>query len=178
MSQRTREEILQQVAPPKERQKARTRNAAAGTFGWPELSMVIEGLAFAQRPLRAATREVTEKYSLGPRGAWILSLISGGVRYPLELAKALRTGRSLITAELARLTEAGLVTAKTGEKDRRRSELSLTPLGEQACQSVRDGMARIIARNLAGYNAAEVRLFGEMLQDVRQLDEGDAEPEC
>jgi DNA-binding MarR family transcriptional regulator len=139
---------------------------------------VLEGLAFTQRPLRAATRQVTRQYDLGPRGAWILSLISGGKIYPLELSDMLKAGRSLITAELARLTEAGLVTASPGRHDRRRSELALTPLGQQACQRVRDEMARIVRRNLAGYSTEEVMLFARMLRDVRQLEEDEVPGVC
>lgn len=150
------------------------QESAIDTLGWDELGVVVEGLAFSQRPLRAATREVTRQYDLGPRGAWILSLISGGKCFPLELSKSLKAGRSLITAELARLTEAGLVTARPGRDDRRRSELALTDLGHQACQRVRDEMARIVRRNLSAYSAEEVRLFSRMLRDVRRLEDGEA----
>jgi DNA-binding MarR family transcriptional regulator len=148
------------------------------TLSWDELSPVLEGLAFAQRPLQAATRRVTRQYDLGPRGAFILSLISGGKIYPLDLSEMLKAGRSLITAELARLTEAGLVTATPGRHDRRRSELALTKLGQQACQQVRDEMARIVRRNLAGYSEEEFRLFSRMLREVRQLEEDETPVIC
>lgn len=147
-------------------------------LGWDELGPLLEGLAFTQRPLRAATRQVTRQYNLGPRGAFILSLISGGKIYPLELSDMLKAGRSLITAELARLTEAGLITASPGRHDRRRSELALTKLGQEACQRVRDEMARIVRRNLAGYSAEEVMLFARMLRDVRQLEEDEVPAVC
>jgi DNA-binding MarR family transcriptional regulator len=152
--------------------------AGIDALGWDELGPLLEGLAFAQRPLRAATRRVTRQYDLGPRGAFILSLISGGKIYPLELSDMLKAGRSLITAELARLTEAGLVTASPGRHDRRRSELALTPLGQQACQRVRDEMARIVRRNLAGYSAEDVMLFARMLRDVRQLEPDEVTGGC
>ena len=150
-------------------------NTSAGvdTLGWDELGMVCEGLAFAQRPLRAATRRVTRQYDLGPRGAWILNLISSGKVFPLDLSEVLKAGRSLITAELARLTEAGLITASPGLHDRRRTELSLTKSGQTACQLVRDEMARIVRRNLADYSAEEIRLFSRMLRDVRALEENE-----
>jgi DNA-binding MarR family transcriptional regulator len=140
-----------------------------GSMGWDELGLVCEGLAYGQRLLRAATRQVTREYSLGPRGAFILSLLSGGARYPLDLAEAMKCGRSLITAELTRLTEAGLIVARTGKKDRRRSELALTREGEKACERVRSEMERLLRRTLAAYSADEVRLFSRMLRDVRQL---------
>ncbi len=142
-------------------------------MGWDELGLVCEGLAYGQRLLRAATRPVTRQYSLGPRGAFILNLVSLGARYPLDLANAMKCGRSLITAELTRLTDAGLIVAKPGEQDRRRSELALTAKGEDACRRVRSEMERLLRRTLAGYSADEVRLFSRMLRDVRQIEDGE-----
>lgn len=141
-------------------------------LGWDELGLVAEGLALGMRPLRAAAREITQEYDLGPRGTWILSLVSSGVVYPLGLSEALKTGRSLVTAELARLVKAGLLTATADSKDRRRSQLALTAAGQAACQQVRSNMERILRRNLAGYSPREIRLMISMLRDVRRL-EGD-----
>ena len=157
---------------------AEETSPGAESLGWNELGLVAEGVAYAQRPLRAATRQVTQQYDLGPRGAWILSLISGGRCYPLDLSKALKAGRSLITAELVRLTRAGLVTATADSEDRRRSQLALTPLGQEACESVRAEMARIVRRNLSAYSSDEVRLFIRMLRDVRRLEADEAEVAC
>lgn len=133
---------------------------------WDEIGQVCLGLAFAMRPLRAATRGVTEAYDLGPRGAWILSLIDAGHVFPRDLAAAFRIGRSLITAELTRLTSAGLIDSRPGS-DRRRTELALTPAGLEACQKVRREMKEAITTNLAAYSAEEIHLFIRMLSDVR-----------
>lgn len=151
------------------------REKGIDSLGWDELGLVAEGLAYGLRGLRAATRPVTRQYDLGPRGAWILSLISSGKCFPLELSQALKTGRSLITAELVRLTNAGLVTAQADSGDRRRSQLALTPLGREACERVRCEMARIIKRNLAAYSPEEVRLLIRMLRDVRRLEADELE---
>ena len=156
----------------------KVQTKTSNSLGWEELGLVAEGLAYAQRPLKAATRQVTRQYDLGPRGPWILSLISGGKCYPLELSQALKAGRSLITAELIRLTAAGLVTAQADSDDRRRSRLTLTALGRDACERVRSEMARIVRRNLAGYSAEEMRLFIRMLRDVRRLEADEAEAGC
>lgn len=142
---------------------------------WEEIGYVVEGLALAQRPIRAAASEVTSRYGLGPRGAFILSLIQGGLLFPHELAEALKTGRSLITAELARLTDAGLIASRPGATDRRRTELSLTEEGARACEEVRSAMQRILLRNLSGYTPEQIRLFGHMLHDCRRLDPTESE---
>ena len=145
-------------------------------LGWDELGRLVEGMVWAQRPIRAAAHAITQQHDLGPRGAFILSLIEGGLVFPHELATALRIGRSLITAELVRLTEAGLVTATPGKQDRRRSELALTPSGHAACEAVRTAMARIIRRNLTGFSADEVRRLTTMLLAVSRLTDDEREP--
>lgn len=181
MTKASRQDLLDKLKSPLGAAQAGPRGVAAdgpASMGWDEIGFLTEGLSFAQRPIRAAAAQVTRQHGLGPRGAFILSLISGGVAYPNELALALKTGRSLITAELTRLTEAGLVAATPGETDRRRSRLSLTAAGEAACEATRAAMHRIVTRNLAAYTAEEVRLFARMLRDVRQLPPGEEEPDC
>lgn len=177
LSGRIRNEALEKVASPlgKKVAKRPRESDEPAALGWDELGFICEGLSFGQRPIRAAARDVTQRHNLGPRGAFILSLISNGIAYPLELAAIFKVGRSLITAELTKLTEAGLVIATPGEDDRRRSRQALTPAGEEACEEVRSAMARIIQRNLSGYSPEEVRLFSRMLHDVRRLEDEEEE---
>jgi DNA-binding MarR family transcriptional regulator len=138
-----------------------------GELDWIDIGFLCEGIAFAQRPLREGNEQVTRQYDLGPRGAFILNLLSNGLLYPNELATALCCGRSLITAELARLTEAGLVASRPGEADRRRTELTLTPLGDDALTRIRAETSQIIRSNLSGYSPEEIRKFAVMLRAIR-----------
>jgi DNA-binding MarR family transcriptional regulator len=138
-----------------------------GPLDWEDIGFLCEGLAFAQRPLREGTERITRQYDLGPRGAFILNLLSNGLMYPLDLANALGCGRSLITAELSRLTDAGLVATRPGTVDRRRVELTLTPEGQEATTAIRQETSRIIRDNLCGYSVDEIRKFAEMLRAVR-----------
>ncbi len=134
---------------------------------WDDLAGVIDGLAYAPRPIQASARELTERLGLGRRGAFILNLISHGVSFPAELARALGTRRSLITADLGRLKDAGLIAASSSDGDKRRSRLSLTAAGEAAVRSIRDAIAEILRRNLADYSLDEIQLFARMLRDAR-----------
>lgn len=174
---RIRNEALEKVASPLGKKVTKQPRASGepAKLGWDELGFICEGLSFGQRPIRAAARDVTQRYNLGPRGAFILSLISNGIAYPLELAAIFKVGRSLITAELTKLTEAGLVVATPGEDDRRRSRQALTAAGQAACDEVRGAMERIIRRNLSGYSPEELRLFSRMLHDVRRLEDEEEE---
>lgn len=135
------------------------------------LSRIVTGLAFAQRPINTAASVITDRFDLGPRGAFILSLIDKGVEFPKDLALVLRIGRSLVTAELARLADAGLITSKAGD-DRRRSLLQLTPLGTQAAIEFRNRVADLVQTRLASYSSDQVDMFASMLMRLQQ--DGDA----
>ena len=138
------------------------------TLSWDEIGFICESMSFASRALRPATSGITEEFSLGPRGAWILSLISNGVVYPLDIANTIGSGRSLISAELSRLTEAGLIQSRKNPQDGRRTELILTPQGEQASLRVREGLRDIVTAQLASYTPEEMLLCARMLRDFRK----------
>ena len=175
MKKRSRRNLGRHKPVLKKQRRDTIRSASVDDLTWDDIGLMCDGLAHALLPLKVATQGIIRKYSLGPRGAWILSLISGGVRLPMDLAVVLRTSRALIAIELSRMTKARLVVAKPGAKDRRRSELALTALGKAACQQVRNEMARIIRRNLRGYSVDEFRLVARALRDVRKIEDGDGQ---
>jgi len=142
-----------------------TANNPVTHMPWAELGHLLHGMSFASRPMHVATREITEQYSLGPRGAWILVLIDNGHVYPLDITNVFRIGRSLISAELARLTDAKLIDAVKSPDDGRRTQLALTPLGAETCRRVRDQLRTLVARRLAGYSHEELMLCARMLSD-------------
>jgi DNA-binding MarR family transcriptional regulator len=139
----------------------------SGPLAWRDIAFLVHGMAFASGPLHRATKGVTERHDLGPRGTWVLNLVSIGLNHPHELAEILRIGRSLVSAELARLVEAGLVVSRQGRSDRRRSELALTPLGEEALKEVRGELARLVTESLGHYSPEELRLCGRILSDMQ-----------
>jgi DNA-binding MarR family transcriptional regulator len=159
---RTRDELLRRT------DQTLREGTVTGPLAWDDVAALAQGLAFAEKPLRRATAKVTERYSLGPRGAWTLNLIAAGFAYPHELADIFEIGRSLVSAEIARLTAAGLITSTPGS-DRRRTELALTELGRAALGEIRAELDGIIRAGLARYTADEVRLCGRMLRDLRQV---------
>jgi DNA-binding MarR family transcriptional regulator len=144
----------------------KTRPSKPLELSWEEIGLFAQGLSFASRPIADATKRITEEYGLGPRGAWILHLIAGHlVTYPLDLTNFFRIGRSLITAELTRLTEAGLVTYLKRTDDRRRFELHLTPLGEKVEARVQEELTKVILDRFSSYSREEVLFCSRMLND-------------
>jgi DNA-binding MarR family transcriptional regulator len=144
-------------------------------LSWEEIGFICEGLVVAPRPLRTATRAITAEYSLGPRGAWIANLISiGEVVFPLDLTKRFQIGRSLITAELTRLSDAGLIAYRRSASDGRRVELTLTPLGQTVQRRVKAELVKLVTRGLARYTHEQAILFGRMLHDFGVVTPSDA----
>ena len=134
---------------------------------WEEIGVLCEGLSLASRPMGLAVKEITEEYSLGPRGAWITILITTGQIYPLDLAKLFRVGRSLITAELARLADAGLLEYEQNAQDGRRTMLKLTTRGNTVQRRVKEELSKLVLRRFAAYTREEVLLCARMLHDFR-----------
>jgi DNA-binding MarR family transcriptional regulator len=156
-----REKLLQRIA------RLRTGPIESGPLAWGDIAFLVHGMAFASGPLHFATDGVTERFDLGPRGTWVLNLVSIGLNHPHELAEMLRIGRSLVSAELARLTEAGLIVSRQGTHDRRRSELALTAAGEEALKEVRAELARLVTESLVHYSPEQLRLCGRILADMQ-----------
>jgi DNA-binding MarR family transcriptional regulator len=145
------------------------KSAAAGALklSWEEIGFLCHGMSLASRPMDLAVKDISDEYSLGPRGPWITILIATGQIYPLDLAKLFRVGRSLITAELTRLAAARLVEFAQNAQDGRRTELKLTRLGNTVQRRVRDELSKLMLRRLAAYTREELLLCARMLHDFR-----------
>ncbi len=141
--------------------------AAALHLSWEEIGVLCEGLSLASRPMGLAVQHITDEYSLGPRGAWITILIATGQIYPLDLAKLFRVGRSLITAELTRLADAGLIEYEQNAEDGRRTDLKLTTRGNTVQRRVKDELSKLILQRFAAYSREEVLLCSRMLHEFR-----------
>jgi DNA-binding MarR family transcriptional regulator len=137
-------------------------------LSWDEIGLLCEGLSLASRPMGVAIEGITEEFSLGPRGAWITVLIAAEqVFFPLDLAQVFQIGRSLITAELTRLTDAGLITYRQSAKDGRRAELKLTPLGDTVQRRVKQELSNLVIQRLSSYRREDILLCTRMLRDFR-----------
>ena len=106
---------------------------------------ICQALAFASNPLRASVRAVAASYDLGPRGAWILNLVNAGIVQAHEFATIFNATRSVISGDLVRLTEAGLIEGRPRATDRRNIELRLTEAGDTALEEMRRALVQRIA---------------------------------
>ncbi|MCO5793870.1 MAG: MarR family winged helix-turn-helix transcriptional regulator [Blastomonas fulva] len=162
-----RDKILARVLSARHEQESHAPLPAAGLDDaqWQDLRAIIEGLVFAQRPIRAAAQKVAQKHGISQQSPFILSLLQGGLVYPVELASALQVSRSLITKEITRLQDAGLIHAEQDPHDKRRTALVLTEAGERVCGEARAAMARDILSKLGRYSPRQVDQFVAMLKD-------------
>jgi DNA-binding MarR family transcriptional regulator len=154
----------------------KTAGDESAELSWADIGFILEGFSFAARPLHRTTQAVTEEYSLGPRGAWMVLLIARGGLFPMDLTNIFEVGRSLITAELNRLLEAGLITYKKHGSDGRRVELALTALGEKINRRAKADLTALVRKQLKSYTRDEILLCARMLRDFRRThDEAGAE---
>jgi len=127
------------------------------------VSVFCQAVSASRHQLRNAVRGITNDYDLGPRGPWIIGIVGKQPTSPHQLADFLAVGRSMITAELARLADAGLIEQARVESDARRSLISLTPLGMQVMERLARDVGAFLAQRLRGYSREEVMLCARML---------------
>lgn len=136
------------------------------TLNWDEVGFFLNAIATAPRQWRIATLAIRQEFALNPRGPWILGLIhSGRVVFPSNLAKIFECSPGLITGEVNRLVEAGLVETRKHEPDGRQLELTLTPLGETVNERLGKALVGMVRDRLAGYSRDEVMLCSRLLRD-------------
>lgn len=142
-------------------------SSARLALSWEDMGYLGNAIAIASRQWRGAAKCVKEQYALGPHGPWILGLIaSNQVFYPSDLTRVLRCGRSLISAELNKLSEAGLINCRKSDEDGRQIELTLTPLGVAANQQVVDSLTSTLEERLGHYSREDILYCARLLRDL------------
>ncbi len=127
---------------------------------------LLHTVGVTARRMLAIVEPINQQYSLGPRGASMLTLIDRGAVHPAQLAEIYEVGRSLITAEINRLLSAKLVMRNESDGDRRRTTLSLTPLGKKVSADSFKTILKVVDTSLARYSDQERNLLLTMLIDL------------
>lgn len=144
----------------------RARRAKPGAkLSWDDIGRFAYALTAARGRFGDATKGLASDFGLGPRGPFILGIIGRGRVSPHELADAYGVGRSLITAELTRLADAGLIVQGRDPADGRRATLALTETGEAARQRLGEELEQLLEDRLKGYSRDEIMLCARLLGD-------------
>jgi DNA-binding MarR family transcriptional regulator len=130
----------------------------------------VNALISARAQFSEVSKTLSSELSLGPRGPWIIGLLGKSSMSPLALSGYFSVGRSLITAELNRLADAGLINQEKCSRDGRRILLSLTPSGNQLYARLGIELERVLAGRLAGYTREEILLCAKLLADFAKND--------
>lgn len=131
-----------------------------------ELGAFCQAIYAAQREIRNVTRRLAEEYGIGQRGPWIIGLIQRGTVHPSDVTDVLRIGRSLMTIELERLMQAGLIERRKSAEDGRKQELTLSPLGLGAYQRFIERLRDVVVERLAHYDSGDLAFCTRMLSDL------------
>lgn len=143
----------------------RRRNDEPVAYSADEVGQFFGALASARDQFGQVTKELAREYRIGPRGPWIVGLIGREPVSPHHLASFYRIGKSLVTAELKQLQDAGLICYTRSENDGRKIELSLTLLGNQLRDRLTEGLARQMSERLGGYSKQAVMTCAQLLSD-------------
>src|ERR1700740_2821222 len=142
--------------------------AAADLFTPDEVGFFFNSLSAARQRFGHVTGALSREYSIGPRGPWIVGLIGRKPLSPHELAHFFTIGRSLVTAELGQLQEAGLINYVKSATDGRRVELSLTPLGHEVRTKLSHELSTLLQTRLAGHSKTDIMTAARILSDFAE----------
>lgn len=131
------------------------------------LNRLLDDMNVIWQRLYAASLPFQE--DLGPRGIWVLRRINLGDVYPSDLARELAVSPSLLTQEIARLVDMGMLRREASPDDGRRRRLSLTQLGLNRLAECYDALERMLAPVFDNYSDAERATFFELLEDLSAI---------
>lgn len=130
-----------------------------------DIGVFANALVAARGQFGQATKALCAEYGLAPRGPWIIGMVGKQSLAPNELADFFNVGRSLITAELGRLIEAGLLVQGRDAVDGRRATLALTDAGRTVFDRLGDDLEAFMAQRLSGYSRDDIMLCARLLSD-------------
>lgn len=133
-----------------------------------EAGFFFNALSAARQRFGHVTGALSREHAIGPRGPWMVGMIGRRSVSPHELAHFFSIGRSLVTAELGQLQEAGLINYVKSATDGRRVELSLTPLGHELRAKLSHELANLLQTRLSGYSKAEIMAAARILSDFAE----------
>jgi DNA-binding MarR family transcriptional regulator len=151
------------------RARSTTETPETPALSHEDMRAFTHALTSARGQFTYATKALCVEFSLGPRGPWIIGLVGKNRIAPHELAAFYNVGRSLITAELNKLADAGLILQTRDEADGRRINLSLTPAGRKIYNRLGDDLDAFLSERLSGYSRDDILLCTQILNDFAKV---------
>ncbi|MEO6092066.1 MAG: winged helix DNA-binding protein [Novosphingobium sp.] len=146
------------------RQGSKAADKGGLSLSWAEIGRFAEAIHNAREELLTPAQEISERFSLGPRGIWIIGLVATGrIRTPSDVAKLYRIGRSMVTEQIGLLIQQGLIVSEQSKDDRRKKDISLTELGWSVNRQLGDAFTAKLQQRLGGYTAKEINFCIDLL---------------
>lgn len=143
----------------------KAQKGSTGVLSHDDIRFFSHALTSARGQFTYATKALCTEFGLGPRGPWIIGLVGREPLAPHALASLFDVGRSLITAELNKLVDAGLIVHEKDKTDGRRVILSLTPAGRKAFDRLGDDLDTFMAGRLSGHSRDDIMRCAQILTD-------------
>jgi DNA-binding MarR family transcriptional regulator len=149
------------------RRGTKSGDKAGLALSWAEIGRLAEALTVAREELLTPALEINQRFSLGPRGIWIIGLVATGrIRTQSDVARLYRIGRSMVTEQIGLLVRQGLVVSEQSKEDQRKKAISLTELGWSVNQQLGDAFTARLQERIGHYSADEVNLCIDLLYDI------------
>ena len=121
------------------------------------------------RALRVAAQQTQQTAGISAAQLFVLSSLSGGAASSLsELGERTHTDRTSVADVVGRLAAAGLVARVRSERDRRRTEVKITPAGRALLRRAPAAPTALLIAGLDAMGDAELESLAESLLALAQ----------
>ncbi len=149
------------------RRKQKTEKSSAVTDD--ELNAIYEAIRTTRAAMMRILDPFAERAAIGQRGIPTLGAISRGTKQPGPLAAAALVSPSLMTLDLQRLAEAGLVVRVQESHDARRARMELTLKGKKLHDEAVEVLRAAMIGILQDFPEKERRVFLKIFQRLRDV---------
>jgi DNA-binding MarR family transcriptional regulator len=107
-----------------------------------------------------------QSHGLGIRGIWTLSAISEGHASPGEIARLMMLPPSVVSGDLNRLIDAGLIERRRDDSDGRRLVYTLTEAGRVLLSDAHAVYVDVLGGKIGSYPPGEIERLLRMLYEI------------
>ena len=152
--------------------------ARAAVDGDPYAARAMDSLRRIVHSLRVATRASERSFGLSAAQHFVLRQLALAPGQSLiDLARRTRTTQSSVSEVVSRLVKRELVSRRTSDTDRRRTELSLTPAGDAVLRRSPETVQEKLVAGFAALGETERRRIADGLEAwLAASSLGDVEP--